>query len=494
MSEKTIYDKIVDWFDVRFGFAKTPLKPIPVFVLNPIYWLGLLLAVTFGLQGITGIFQLLYYVPNPTEAYSSTMYVVNNVPLGSLVETMHLYTAYAMILLTFLHLIRNYFGSAHKEHRDLMWMAGIVLMLIVLGFGFTGYLLPWTVISKSATDVAIGFINVLPVGLSNLARFLIAGTGSDEALLTRFVALHTVVLPGALITFLALKIYMYEVHGPSYVAAYGKLKVPGGKYLPWFPKIFLYFVTIVSVYVASLLAVAALFPYSFPPQFNPQTAGSVIVQPDWYLLWVYQILKFQIFEGPNLPFALAGITLFFVLLLLLPFYDRSSRRDLSVRPLFVTIGAVLVVEFIALTVWGYLTPGEVIPDYQAVVVVGGIVLAVSLISVLIYRIYRNRGASSSVSPKGKLTPAPKVQFLRLGHFGSNLIHDVYNRFTALFIVFLAISSVAFASWVRMLQATPLNIPLLSVTVGVFCFSLYALCWMLQKLVMTYEKQMVVKAR
>ena len=236
MSKKTAYDKLVDWFDVKFGFAKTPLKPIPDFTLNPIYWLGLLLAVTFGLQALTGIFMLLYYVPTPAQAYSSTASVINSVPLGSLVETFHLYTAYAMILLTFLHLVRNYFGSAHKGDRDLMWLAGIVLAVIVVGFGVTGYLLPWTVISKSASDVAIGFLNFFPIGLANLGKFVAVGSGSDASEITTFLHIHTVFLPLALIAFLGLKIYMYEVHGPAYVSAYGKPK--SGKYLCLVPKSF----------------------------------------------------------------------------------------------------------------------------------------------------------------------------------------------------------------------------------------------------------------
>jgi quinol-cytochrome oxidoreductase complex cytochrome b subunit len=159
MSNKTVYDKLVDWFDVKLGFAKTPLKPVPDFLLNPIYWLGALLAVTFVLQATTGMFMLLYYTPTPEQAYTSTIYIMNSVPLGTLIETLHLYTAYAMILLTILHLVRNYFGSAHKGNRDLMWLAGLGLGGIVVSFGVTGYLLPWTVISKSATDVAIGFVS-----------------------------------------------------------------------------------------------------------------------------------------------------------------------------------------------------------------------------------------------------------------------------------------------------------------------------------------------
>ena len=179
--KKTFYDKLVDWFDVKFGFAKTPLKPIPDYNQNPIYWLGLLLAITFGLQALTGVLMLLYYVPTPAQAYSSTMYIINSVPLGSLIETFHLYTAYAMIILTFLHLVRNYFGSAFKGNRDLMWFAGIGLGAIVVGFGITGYLLPWTVISKSASDVGLGLINFFPTPLANLGKFVALGSGSDAS-------------------------------------------------------------------------------------------------------------------------------------------------------------------------------------------------------------------------------------------------------------------------------------------------------------------------
>ena len=396
MSEKTAYDKLVDWFDVKFGFAKTPLKPIPDFALNPIYWLGLLLAVTFGLQAATGIFMLLYYVPTPAQAYSSTASVISSVPLGSLVETIHLYGAYAMIILTFLHLVRNYFGSAHKGDRDLMWLVGIVLAVIVISFGVTGYLLPWTVISKSASDVAIGFLNFFPIGIANLGKFVAVGSGSDASELTTFLHIHTVFLPLALIAFLGLKIYMYEVHGPAYVPAYGKPK--SDKIHPWFPKVFLYAVMLFSVYIAILLAVASLFPLVLPPAYSAATAGTIVVQPDWYLLWLYQLLKIQIFEGPAAVYVLVAVLVFGVLLFLMPFYDRSKRRNLSQRPVFATIGSILIVELITLTIWGYLTPGRIIPNYQAVLVLGGLAAATAVAVLSVYRLRGKMKAANSQAP------------------------------------------------------------------------------------------------
>ncbi len=495
MSNKSVYDKLVDWFDVKFGFGKTPLKPIPDFALNPIYWLGLLLAVTFGLQALTGIFMLFYYVPTPAQAYTSTTFIINSVPLGHLTETFHLYTAYAMILLTFLHLVRNYFGSAHKGNRDLMWLAGIVLGAVVVSFGVTGYLLPWTVISKSASDVAIGFINFLPTNLANLGKLVATGSGSDASQITTFLHIHTVFLPLALIAFLGLKIYMYEVHGPAYVPAYGKPKT--GKYYRWFPKIFLYAFILFSSYIAILLTVSSLFPIALPPAYSPATAGQYIVQPDWYLLWVYQLLKIQAFEGPEAVFVIVGLVAFLALLFLLPFYDRSKRRDLSQRPLFATVGAILIMELITLTIWGYLTPGQIIPNYQAVLVLGGVALATAALLASVYRLRRKPtvtpvpvAPATSSQPLAPSTVPVKITAPRKTELAKGLkqvVDSMFTRFTAIFVLFLVVASVSLATLVNTLPNIVASLPLFGFAATAFAFSAFFMCRMLRTFVLAYEK-------
>jgi quinol-cytochrome oxidoreductase complex cytochrome b subunit len=496
MTKKTAYDKLVDWFDLRLGFTKAPLKPIPDYALNPIYWLGLLMALTFGMQGATGMFMLLYYVPTPTEAYSSTTFIINSVPLGQLVETLHLYTAYAMILLVFLHLARNYFGSAHKENRILMWLAGIILGVTVLAFGVTGYLLPWTVISKSATDVAVGFVNFFPAAIANLAKFFLVGSGSDATEVNNFLHIHTVILPAVLLVFLALKVYMYEVHGPAYVSAFGKPKK--GKIFPWFPKIFLYAVILFSVYIAILVAVSALVPLVLPPAFSAETAGQYVVQPDWYLLWLYQILKVQAFEGPEAIYAIAALGVFAVLLFLLPFYDRSKRRKLGQRPVFITIGAVLVVELVALTAWGYLTPGQVISNLQAVLVLGGLAVATSIV---MWLIYRTRRVAATILPsiseaKSPLTPAPetpqaaaksKLKPEQARNQIKLASQSMRSWFTFLFVFFLIIASASLASIVNLIPNFWTSMPFLFLAAIFFTGSVYAMCRMLRGYVIAYEK-------
>ena len=298
---------------------------------------------------------------------------------------------------------------------------------------------------------------------------------------------------------------MYEVHGPTYIAAYGKVKASGGKYVRWFPKIFLYAVVITSVYVAILAAASSLFPLSLPPAYTPVAAGQTVVQPDWYLLWLYQLLKIQVFEGTAAVYALVGVIAFLVLLFLLPFYDRSKRRGLSQRPIYATVGAVLIMEFLTLTIWGYLTPGQVIPNYQAAVVLGGVAIATIL---PIWAVYRIRNAKkvtlattpSTLSPPTSPVSAPPTVPAKIATItGTKVIKSLKNgerslftRFTAIFVLFLAVASVSLASLVNLLPTVLSTFPLFALALSGFAFSLLILCGMLRRLVYSYEKGVAAK--
>jgi quinol-cytochrome oxidoreductase complex cytochrome b subunit len=282
-----------------------------------------------------------------------------------------------MVFLVFLHLVRGYFANVHKKPRELMWIVGMFMGLVVLGLGLTGYLLPWTVVSKSATDVTIGMLSFMPGQLGPLMKFLIAGAGSDADELRRFFDLHVVVLPGALLLLLAIKIYMFEVHGAS--EPISQARNPG-RQLSWFPHVFLYLAMVGSAFLGILFAASAMFPISLSPEFKPQTAASFVPQPEWYFLWLYQVLKVSAFEGAGIQYALAGATLFVIVLFFLPFLDRGMERNPARRPVFVTAGIVTVVEVAALTVWGYLTPGRVISNWEALTFVVGLAVVIIVLS------------------------------------------------------------------------------------------------------------------
>lgn len=459
--------KFVEWFKSRFGLKASVLSPVPEFSMNPFYWLGALAVMAFGLQVLTGLLMLIYYVPTTDQAYTSTLYIIQNVPLGWLLETVHLYGAYAMILLAFLHLFRGYFVSAQKKPREMMWVIGMMMGLLVVGFGLTGYLLPWTVVSKSATDVSIGMLGFLPAQIGSIITFLIAGSGSSSAELTRFFDLHIIVLPAGLLSLIVLKLYMFEAHGPSEPIGGAKKT----KEIPWFPTVYLYFAMVGSVFVAFILVMSSIFPFQLPAAYTATAAAGYTPQPEWYFLWVYQLLKFASFEGSGIYFALGLVTLLVVGFVLLPFIDRKRRRDPFSRPLYTTIGLVMIGELLVMTVWGYLTPGQVISDLQAVEVLGGTGVVVAGSTMLVFRLH-NRGKVGG--PASTAVRAMALPFTNRG-------------VTAVFAVPLIVGSVCLANLVSMLSGVQFSMAMVGVNLFVLLGSFYAMARIMRSLTANYKR-------
>jgi quinol-cytochrome oxidoreductase complex cytochrome b subunit len=457
--------RLVEWAKLRLGLRENVLRPIPEYSLNPFYWLGALTVIAFGVQGFTGILMMIYYVPTVDQAYSSTQFIIRSVPLGLLLETVHLYCAYAMILLALLHMFRGYFMSVQKSPREMMWVVGMLMGLTVMGFGLTGYLLPWTVVSKSATDVSIGMLSFLPPQIGRIMTFLAAGDGSSSAELTRFFELHIVVLPVALLSLLALKMFMFEAHGATEPVT-GKRE---SKEIPWFPTVFLYFAMLGSVLIAMTFVASALFPINLPAQFTPQAASNYVPQPEWYFLWMYQILKVASFEGSGIYYALGAVTLLLAGLVMFPFVDQGAERNPQKRPVYVSIGIILVAELIVLTVWGFLTPGQVIPDAEALEVTGSVALAIALISAFFFK---KTGTGKSSSIPGSVLQTMALPFKNRG-------------ITSIFVVLLCIGSVCFANIVDFFSGGIINSPVLALNFAGLLTSFYAMARITRNLALAY---------
>jgi len=462
--------RLIDFFDERIGFSKTFLRPPPVHTLNPFAWLGALAVLAFFAQGITGVLMMLYYVPTPDSAYQSTTNVIQKIPMGSLLETFHLYMAYAMILIVFMHLMRNYFASVGKKPRELMWVVGFIMGVLTLGQALTGYLLPWSVLSKSATDVFIGTLGVLPPQLFLPVKYLLTGTGSDAQELFHFFVFHTVLIPFTLFILIVLKIYMYEIHGHATPAS--GIKEGQERAVPFFWDATWYMLMIGAAFVAVVVVVSSIFPLSLPPEYSPQAAAQAVVQPDWYFLWLYQVLKFQFFAGPNEPLAISLITLFFIILAIIPFIDRKKERDPMKRPWYVTLGAIMVAEIVVLTVWGYLTPGQNAPTGQVIEIMGGTAALVILIFMLAYR-FRSGSKTLTVADIVKNARFLKVPFENRGP-------------TLLFLILLGIGSFSMASTVTAMTVPGYSLSYLLGNVLMLGISLYAMAKLLKYLVLNYE--------
>ncbi len=200
--------------------------------------------------------------------------------------------------------------------------------------------------------------------------------------------------------------YMLETHGVAEPVT-GSLTERLKKTLPIFPDVTVYLLELAVIFGVGMLLISALFPIQLGPEYTPQAAAAIAAQPDWYFLWIYQILKINIFETAGLPVALTFASAVFVVLILLPFIDKGDDRRILDRPKFVILGAVFVAELVVLAAWGLITPGQVIPNLTAVEVLGGTALVVTLAVAGVYAAVRPTGAiagpASSASPSAPVS-------------------------------------------------------------------------------------------
>jgi quinol-cytochrome oxidoreductase complex cytochrome b subunit len=202
---------LVGWVDERTGaspflmallFRKVPKGT------NWFYTLGSATLFAFVAQAITGVFLAFYYVPSPTEAYDSITHLTNDVFLGEFVRGLHKWGATVMIIVIFLHMARVFFFGAYKYPRELNWVIGVVLLILTLVMGLTGYLLPFDQRSYWATIVAMNITASGPVLGPYLADFLRAGAEFGGTTLPRFYAVHMLLVPGAIIALIGAHLYL----------------------------------------------------------------------------------------------------------------------------------------------------------------------------------------------------------------------------------------------------------------------------------------------
>jgi quinol-cytochrome oxidoreductase complex cytochrome b subunit len=211
--------RILNWLDERVGWrsvwASIFLRKIPK--VNWFYTLGSATLFVGLNQGITGILLTLYYVPTPDHAYDSVQYITTQVPAGWLIRGLHHWGASALVVLTGLHMLRVILAGAYKYPREVTWLTGVVLLLLVIGFGFTGYLLPWDQKAFWATTVGTEIAGVTPVIGEAILRILRGGAELSAVTLARFFGVHVWVLPATLLAFLLGHLYLVIRHGISAV-------------------------------------------------------------------------------------------------------------------------------------------------------------------------------------------------------------------------------------------------------------------------------------
>ena len=202
---------VVGWVDSRTGasgfltgmlYRKVPKGT------NWYYTLGSATLFAFLVQAITGVFLAMFYTPSPTQAPQSITHINNEVFLGEFVHGMHKWGASVMMILIFVHMARTFFFGAYKYPRELNWVIGVVLLILTLVMGLTGYLLPFDQRSFWATVVASNITGTGPVLGPYLADFLRAGPDIGATTLSRFYAIHMLLIPGAMFALIGAHLYL----------------------------------------------------------------------------------------------------------------------------------------------------------------------------------------------------------------------------------------------------------------------------------------------
>lgn len=216
--------KLGNWFDERLGWRSVWetifIRKVPK--INWLYTLGSATLFTAINQIVTGILLTIYYVPTPDHAYNSVQYITTQVQAGWFIRGLHHWGASAMVVLCVLHMLRVIFYGSYKYPREVSWFTGVALLLVVIGFGFTGYLLPWDQKAFWATTVGTRIAGVAPVVGDFVLRVMRGGEDLSAVTLARFFGVHVWVLPAVLLLLIGLHMYLVVRIGISEVPKRGE--------------------------------------------------------------------------------------------------------------------------------------------------------------------------------------------------------------------------------------------------------------------------------
>ncbi len=314
------------------------------------YVFGAVNLVLFLLLVVTGVLQLFYYVPTTDHAYESVMYLRLQVPFGWLIHGLHYWCAQAFILMVGVHAAQVFVWGAYKTPREVTWITGVLLLLLVAAIAFTGPLLAWDQLGYWAAEVGTSIAGTVPWIGDFLQRFARGGETMGQQTVSRFFIFHVAIVPAVLFGFIIIHLAAFRQFGS--VGSWNPEKHERiiGKF--WPDQVYM------DILVASLviIVVAGLCVFWRAPITGvaDPLGRSLTPKPAWNFLFLYQALKS--FKGPWEVVGTVGVPLVLILLLFfLPFYDRKTERDPRRRPIAMAGGLVLVAAILTLTVLGQLS-------------------------------------------------------------------------------------------------------------------------------------------
>jgi len=366
------------WIDERVDLASLRKNLLDRDVPGGLTWwhtLGSATLAVFVVQVVTGVVLGMYYSPSPDHAYDSIRYLERGVASGAMLRGIHHWGASAMIVLVIAHLVRVFTMGAYKYPREINWVLGVLLLALVLGFGFTGYLLPWDQKAYWATQVGTNIAGTTPLVGNLMVKVLRGGSQLGAATLSRFFALHVLLLPLLFGVVVAVHLALVIRQGiaprtkvleegapartddPAYQQYYDtNYKRSKGAGVRFWPDIIAKDLITAAVVIVVLALLAYFSGAGLEAPADPSDS-TYVPRPEWYFLPFFQLLK--LVPGSMEAAVAVGIpTALILALLMLPFFDRRSIRSLRHRP-------VAAFSMIALLGGAGLLLGASVRDYAA---------------------------------------------------------------------------------------------------------------------------------
>lgn len=312
--------------------------------INYLWNFGSLLAVCLGIQIITGVTLAMHYNPSVAEAFNSVEHIMRDVNNGWLIRYLHSNTASAFFFLVYLHIGRGFYYGSYRAPRTLAWVIGVVILILMIGTGFLGYVLPYGQMSLWGATVITNLISAIPWIGQDIVEFIWGGFSVNNATLNRFFALHFV-LP----FILAALVLMHLIAVHETAGASNPLGVPGYyDRVPMAP--YFLFKDLITIFV--FMFGLSMFVFFMPNVLgdsdnyimaNPMQTPAAIV-PEWYLLPFYAILR-------SIPNKLLGVITMFaalVILIALPYVDLGNTKGFQFRPLSKIAFYIFIANFLIL--------------------------------------------------------------------------------------------------------------------------------------------------
>ena len=331
-------------------------KYVPVHSHSIWYYFGGVSLFLFIIQVVTGILLLLYYKGGEALAFESIQFIMSKVQFGWLIRSIHSWTANLFILTALIHMFSVYFGKAYRKPREITWVTGMIMFFLALGFGFSGYLLPWNELAFFATKVGTDIAGAVPVVGKPIMEFLRGGEDVTGATLSRFFGFHVAVLPGIFTVLLGIHLLLVQRQGMSEPLSFEEQGTKEQKTMPFFPNFLLRDLLLWLVVLNLLAILAVFFPWELGRKADAFASAPAGIKPEWYFLFMFQTLKYipgKIFviDGEVLGILIFGLG--GLLWLLVPFWDRKSSRGEQNR--FINyIGLFIVLYIIILTIIGWI--------------------------------------------------------------------------------------------------------------------------------------------